>query len=141
MDGLSSAASIISVASLAIQLAGSVKKLCEFWGSVKEAPEEIRSITADLRLLSSVLSEIAFESQHVGFDVTMAAVLTNCTVKVKTFSVILEAIKPGLTSGSSRIRNWTSFKAALKSGKIKKLQDALESLKGTLLLAQQTQHG
>ena len=140
MDGLTSAASVISVASLAVQLAGSVKKLCEFWGSVKEAPEEVRAITTDLKLLSSVLSEIALESQHVGFDVTMAAVLTNCTVKVRTLSVILDSIEPGLASRSSPIRIWTAFKATLKSGKIKEFQEALEKLKSTLLLAQQIQH-
>ena len=139
MDGLSSAASAISVASLAIQLASSVKELYEFWGTVKEAPEEVRTITTDLKLLSSVLEEIALESLHEGYDVTMAAILTNCTVNVRTLLTILDAIEPGLASRSSRIRTWTAFKAALKFGKVKKFQETLEKLKGTLLLAQQTQ--
>jgi len=83
MEGLSTAASVIVVVSLTIQLAESVKKLRDFWNSIKQAPEDIRAIATDLELLSSVLAEIACEAQHVEPDASLVAVLGGCSIKVK----------------------------------------------------------
>lgn len=55
MEGLSAAASGIAVVSIAVQLANSIKSLCEFWGSVQDAPDDIRAIVKELGLLSAVL--------------------------------------------------------------------------------------
>ena len=131
---------VIGVASLAIQLGDSLKKLCDFWSAVEGAPEEVGFMMADMRLLSNVLAEIASESQHLEFDATMAAILISCTTKVGHLLTILDEINPGLTSKSSRIRSWTAFKATLKAEKIKKFRETLEHVKSTLLLAQQNQH-
>ena len=65
MESLSAAASGIAVVSVAMQLAEGLKKTCDFWKSIKEAPETIRAISEDLELLSSVLTQIAHEAQHI----------------------------------------------------------------------------
>ena len=140
MDGLSSAAGVISVASLAIQLGGGLKKLCDFWGAMEDAPEDLQFMVADMRLFSKVLADIALESQHLEFDDTVAAVLTTCTTKVEHLLATLDKIEPGSHSKSSRIRVWTAFKATLKAEKIEKFQETLESIQKTLLLALQNQH-
>lgn len=139
MDGLSAVASGVAVVQVTFQLVESFKKLCEFWKSIKEAPEEIRAISADLELLSSVLIQVAHETQHAEPDATLIAALNGCCVKVKTLTTILNEIEPGFASKSLRIRKWTAFKAVLKHGELKKFQEALERLKGTLLLVQQNQ--
>lgn len=140
MEGLSAAASSIAVVSLAVQLADSVKKLCNFWESIKEAPSDIKEISTDLELLSGVLTDIACEAQHVGPNATLLASLDACSFKVKRLVTLLNEIEPGFASTSSRVRKWTAFKAVLKSGKLTKLQEALERLNGTLLLVQQNQN-
>lgn len=140
MEGLSAAASGITVVSVAVQLADSFKKLCDFWKSIKEAPENIRAISVDLELLSSVLTQIALETQHVEPDATLIAALNSCCVKVKTLSTILNEIEPGFASTKLRVRKWTALKAALKHGDLMKFQETLERLKGTLLLVQQNQY-
>lgn len=140
MEGLSAAASGIAVVSVAVQLAESFKKLCDFWKSIKEAPENIRAISVDLELLSSVLTQIALETQHVEPDATLVAALNSCCVKVKTLTTILNEIEPGFASTRSRVRKWTALKATLKHGELLKFQEALERLKGTLLLVQQNQY-
>lgn len=140
MEGLSAAASAIAVASLAIQLAENVKKLCDFWNSIKEAPEDIRAISTDLDLLSSVLTQIAYETQHVEPDATLVAALHGCSIKVNKLATLLNEIEPGLASTRSHLRKWTAFKAVLKHGQLMKFQEALEKLKGTLLLVQQNQN-
>ena len=139
MEGLSAAASGIAVVSVAIQLAESFKKLSDFWKSIKEAPEDIRAISTDLDLVSSVLAETAREAQHVGPDDTLVAVLDACCGKVKVLTGIVNQIEPGFASTSSRVRRWTAFRAVLKRGELMKFQEALERLKGTLLMVQQNQ--
>ena len=140
MEGLSAAASGIAVASLAIQLADSFKKLCDFCKSIKEAPEDIRAISIDLEILSSILFEIANETQHVEPDKMLIAALNRCCVKVKTLTEILDKIEPGFASTSACTRKWTAFKAVIKHGELIKFQEALDRLKSTLLLVQQNQY-
>ena len=138
MDGLSAAASSIAVVMLAVHLADSVQKLCSFWSSIRDAPEDIKPISLDLDLLSYVLTEIAFEAQHFGPDAISVAALEACSVRVRSFTTILEQIEPDFASASRRIRKWTAFKAVLKRGQIANFQEALDRLKATLLLAQQS---
>ena len=78
MDGLSSGASILAVVSLAIQLADSVKKIYEFWESVQDAPEAIRQMTSDLRLLAKVLNDTAACEERYGASETTAELLSSC---------------------------------------------------------------
>ncbi|KAI9731808.1 MAG: hypothetical protein M1835_003512, partial [Candelina submexicana] len=55
MDGLSAAAGVISVVSLAIQLAESVHKVENFWKSVKDAPSEVNDLQENLGILAEIL--------------------------------------------------------------------------------------
>lgn len=137
MDGLSSAASVIAVVSLAVQLADTAKQLCDFWTSIKDAPEDIRTIVADLELLNGVLAEMASESQHTGPDKTLTAVLQSCAGKLKSLTALTANLEPGFASKSLRTRKWTAFKFVLKGEKLRRFQEVLESLKSTLVLGQQ----
>jgi len=74
MDGLSGAASGIhtpgsfggtqlisagmAVVSLAVQLAKGLIELYDFWGSVRDAPEEVCEMLKDLQMLSNILNEL-----------------------------------------------------------------------------------
>lgn len=140
MDGLSGAASGMAVVSLALQLVGSIKQLHDFWDSVKEAPDDVHTITVDLSLLSSVLAEMAFEEQHFGPDQTLTTALGLCCDKVNKLIHITSDMEPGFASKSLRIRKWTALKAVLKGESIQKFQKVLESFKATLMLAQQNHH-
>lgn len=140
MEVLSATASGIAVVSLAFQLAESVKKLYDYWNSIKEAPEDIEAISMDLELLSSILTQIAHEAQHVEPDSNLVPALNGCWVKVRILTTILNEIEPGFASTSLRVRKWTALKAVFKRGQLKKFQEALGSLKCTLLLVQQNQY-
>ena len=48
-------------------------------------------------------------------------------------------MEPGFGSTKTRVRKWTALKAVMKQGELVKFQEALDSLKGTLLLALQGQ--
>ena len=138
MDGASSA---IAVVSITIQLADSVRKLYDFWSSVKDAPEDVQGITTDLELLQSVFSNIAYDAQHGEPNAILTAVLWNCNRNVEKLFAILKDIEPGFASASLTTRKWSAIKFVFKEGKVKKFQDIIERLKSSLLLAQQTHHG
>ena len=140
MEGLSAAAGGMAVVSVAMQLAENFQKLCEFCKSIKEAPEYIRAITIDLELLSNILTQIAHELQHVEPDTALIAALNGCYLKVKTLNTLLNKIELGFASTKSHIRKWTAVKAVMKQGELVKVQEALDSLKGTLFLALQDQY-
>ena len=55
MGGLSAAASVIAVTSLAFQLAESIQKVSKFWDPIQSAPEEINNINSELQVLRTVL--------------------------------------------------------------------------------------
>ena len=137
---LSVAASGVAFASIALQLVDSVKKLCEFWSSIKEAPEDILFISVDLQVLSGVVTNIASEGQHHVPDAAVIAALVLCDGKVKTLIAIVTELEPGFESKSLRVRKWTAFKVVFKSDKLKKFRESLEGMKTTLILALQVQH-
>lgn len=60
MDGLSAAASVMAVTSLAFQLAESTKSLFDFWDSIQHVPEEINDIKSELESLKNVLEKIGY---------------------------------------------------------------------------------
>ncbi|KAL9632510.1 MAG: hypothetical protein Q9204_003759 [Flavoplaca sp. TL-2023a] len=135
MDGLSTAGSGFAVVSVTIQLADGIKKLHDFWTSIAEAPEDVKDNLLELRVLSSLLTQIAHNQQRHDPDPTFADVLSGCCAKVNRLTTLLEAIEPGFASTSSSIRRWTAVKAVLKQDSLKKFQKRLESLKSTLSLA------
>lgn len=78
MDGLSAGASVIAVISLAFQLTGCLNDLYMFWSLIRGAPDALQSIVDDLKLLSTIGSEIASQSSHCNSSPTMKNVLQDC---------------------------------------------------------------
>lgn len=128
------AAGVIGVASLAIQLADSVKKLSDFWKSVEEAPLDIQTIIADLDCLSLVLSEIANEAQQNQPNTTLEKVLNVCNANVKALNSIIHQFEPGFSSTKYRVRKWTAIKSVLKREKIERFSVTLDRLNTILIL-------
>ncbi|CAG8960171.1 hypothetical protein HYFRA_00010650 [Hymenoscyphus fraxineus] len=95
MDGLSGAAGVIAVASIAIQLAEGIKKLCDFWESIKDAPEDIATLVQELRLLDLVLKKMHINEEKYGADPTTTAVLKRCAEKVNALVAAMDTFQPG----------------------------------------------
>jgi hypothetical protein len=155
MDGLSAAASGIAVVSLAIQLADSAKKLYEFWHAVREAPESIAAIATHLRVLKTVLAEIATHDQRYGADPVTDQLLESCKcswlgllgsnidsrkgeAQVKKMVAITAELEGQLQTPSRLSRKWTSVKASLKWDEVKSLLNYSKQIQVTLVLARQT---
>ena len=141
MDGLSGAAGVIAVGSVTVQLADSVKKLRDFWCSVKDAPDDVRAIAGDLEVLSRILAEISLETQTQDQSPSTKAALLRCIDGTKPLAAIVEDLEPGFESRSARTRKWSALKTVFKAEKIKKYQSSLEGVKTSLILAQQSHYG
>lgn len=146
MEPLSGAASVISVASLAIQICDSIKKVHEFWSSVEDAPSEIAQIAAELHISMQWLTIIANNYQRqpsFGQNGTLVstndsaaiATLQLCMMNVQSLSKEISAIeiKFGRTGSS---RRWTSLKAAWRKDRIEKTLRETERMKTLLILVQ-----
>lgn len=134
MDGLSTAASLIAVTSLAFQLAEQTRKLFEFWDSIQHAPEEINNIKSELESLRSVLEQIGHEAQHQPSSPSMASALRLCSGKIDTIRSLTADFESGLTCSRIRTRKWSALRAVFKREKIEKVQNSLDRLKATLVL-------
>jgi hypothetical protein len=71
----------------------------------------------------------------------MEAILSECTSTAKEFLDMIEGLEKGFESAKSHIRKWNAFKSAFKSEQLKKSQQLLESMKSTLIMAQQMHYG
>jgi hypothetical protein len=75
----------MAVISLAIQLGQGLIELYDFWGSVRDAPEEVAQMLLDLKLLSNILNELIIRkdpSSHV------KDALKHCDMKVEACLLI-----------------------------------------------------
>ncbi|KAF7508364.1 hypothetical protein GJ744_009355 [Endocarpon pusillum] len=132
MDVFSGATSGLAVVSLGVQLASGLIKLYDFWGTVRDAPQEVGEIVLDLKLLSRILNELINRkdpSPHV------KDALDHCNDKVAVLHSIVREFEPNFTSSKPHIRLWNKFKAAHKRQKLKRFRDSLQDTKTTLLLA------
>jgi hypothetical protein len=135
MDGLSAAASVIAVASLAFYLAENTKKMFEFWNSIQCASEEINDIKSELEFLTIVLEQIGHEAQHNQSSPLTLSALTLCSGKVNIIKSLTADFESGLTCSRFRTRKYSALRAVFRREKIEKLQNSLERLKTSLILA------
>ena len=136
MDGLSAAASVIAVTSLAFQLAHSTNKLFDFWESIQDAPEDVRNIKSDLEFLTKVLEHIAREAQQQSPDPLMESALRLCSDKIDTIMSLTLDLEPDFASRKFLIRKWGAFRLIMKRDKFKQLRKSLDRMKETLMMVQ-----
>ena len=134
MDGLSAAASVMAVASLAFQFAESIQKISELWCSIQRAPEEINDIKTELQLLRNVLKQIGHEAPYHPSGASTLWALKLCSGKIDTIKSLTVGFESGLTSSGVFTRKFSALRAVFRREKVEKVQDSLNRLKSTLTL-------
>jgi len=145
MEVLSGVSSVLAVASLALQVADSVKKLSNFWSSVRDAPQSVADIVDDLGIVSKALEDIGREANtsrlhSTSLDLSLTS-LHLCSEKVQRLQSLLEEFQSGVSATKRRKRVLASFKAAWMEDKISKFHDSVRDLKTTLLITRQSSIG
>lgn len=106
----------------------------------QDAPGDVRAIAAGLKVLLSVLNEILGETKQP-CSLVMEGVLSECIIMAQELLDMIHIFEKGFGSAKSRIRTWKAIKFAFRNDQVKKSQQLLESMKSTLLLAQQKHYG
>ena len=136
MDGLSVAASAITVGVIAAQLIGTIEKILNFWKSIEDAPEDFRVIRKDLELLTAIIQRVnQLQKQRTSLIIVDA--LQKCQQKVERLLAVVQRFESGLAADSKRKRRWSAFKSSFKANSITKIHVSLEGSKSDLLLALQ----
>lgn len=135
------AASVLSVASLAIQLGDSLQKAYEFWESIEDGPDDIRRISTELRWLANFLGQIQREHNSGAIDPLQEQLVKGALEIAKrdvdalagVISELSRAIGPDQTKTRKR---WGRVRIVLKGGTMAKMKGYIESSKSILNLLQ-----
>lgn len=139
MDGLSGAASIIGVISLAMQLGQVTRRLIAFIDKLKNVPKDISRLNDMLKLLfamsASVVDALEQQRKYLGSNAVghepICGALSICLQKL---SVIIDVVDEVSThqNASPPLRAWAKFRHVLKEDDIIELERQLGQTLGVL---------
>jgi len=138
MAELGVAVSVISIASIAIQIGDSLIKLKSFWDHVKEAPSEIRWLIEEIETLNIALSEIEPSKAQNGLPPLEPAFSTRCLELCRKGASILEVVVKEADEEIQKGKKVGSIKVMLKKGKMEVLKERLRNAQLMLILSNQT---
>lgn len=133
MDGLSVAASIVGVISLAMQLSQATRKLIAFLDTVKEAPHEINCLKELLKLVYSmaigVVNALEYQRKRLG-DLApgynhLHDVLAVCLRRISSIQDMTGKSHISQTQGKSSLKIWARLRLSLKGDEILELERQL----------------
>lgn len=141
MEALGGAASVISVASLAIQVCEELKKVHDFWQSVKEAPDDVARISTEINLCITWVTIIATNYQRQGFnhgslnEVAATDTLKLCLKAALDMNDEFKDLESRFSKGLL-CRKWASVKFVFRKDKTEKVMIRVERMKTLLIIVQ-----
>ena len=141
MEALGGAASVIGVASLAIEVCKELQKVHDFWQSVREAPDDITHVSKEINLFMTWLAVIANNYQRQGYDhrnpnhIAATDTLRLCLATVHDINDGLKDLK---IKSSTRFlsQRRASVKFVFRKDKREKLMQQIERMKSLLIILQ-----
>lgn len=131
-------ASGMGIASLGLQIGESILKLKDFWGRVKDAPEDVRYLLDEMETLKLLLSDLSIlESEIVVAPSAPSSSLSSCFVFCQRGADLLQTLLQDLNKQIVERKIMGGVKAVLKKGTIDKLRDRLRSAQGMLMISYQ----
>jgi hypothetical protein len=140
-EALGFAASIISVASLALQIGDSLRVAIEFWDSIQDGPEELRRVSMQLRLLADYMIVLEHEHRAGQMEGFQEQLVKNALTMMKKDTDKLASVVSDLArrigpAQDGLRRKWGRVQVALKEGRISRFRDHVESAISVLTLLQ-----
>ncbi|KAF7927760.1 uncharacterized protein EAE98_006142 [Botrytis deweyae] len=140
-DPVGLTASVIGIATLAVQLGDALRKAAEFWEAVQDAPSDIRRLSKQLRLVASVFHTIRLEyeagSIPTNFESMVNDALELAKDDIDQLSEFISVLSRKLSVANGSLgRQWRKVQMVLKASKIERFRDNLESVKTTMALLQ-----
>ncbi|OBR03407.1 hypothetical protein CH63R_12534 [Colletotrichum higginsianum IMI 349063] len=138
MEVLSGVSSGFAVVSLALQLAEKVTKIHDFWRSVRDAPDELGSIAAELEFLERVYIGIAHNAQRETIDPILTKALEDGQQEVTRFEALVSPLRKRCETESRIKRKWASLVAGVwRKEEVAEFRNSISRTKSTLLMALQ----
>ena len=124
----------VAVVSLAIQVAESIEKLKSFYSLIQSAPEDILFAMDEFETLSMVFEEVDRSMQQQLFlDPRVKVAVLRSLRLCRSSGDGLKRLVDGLQAEVMKRKIRRSFKAALKTEKIKDFVKQLENTKGIII--------
>jgi hypothetical protein len=140
-EALGIAGSVVSFVGLAGQVAQGVNYLYNFFNSMQDAPNDIKSLAAELKILGTILDEV---NRDVVDSAALGAALGAALQLCKDIVAELEGLvqKSNLTSKQSKVKRlWSQMSTAFRNEEFRKYIERLERAKTSLLHAKMSSHG
>ena len=136
-EALGIAGSVVSFVGLASQIAQGVDYLYNFFNSMQNAPSDIKSLAAELKILGTILDEV---NRDVVVSAALGAALQLCRDIIAELEGLVQ--KSSLTSKQSKVKRlWSQMSTAFRNEEFRKYIERLERAKISLLHAKMTSHG
>jgi hypothetical protein len=136
-EALGITGSIVSFVGLAGQVAQGVNYLYNFFNSMQDAPSDIKSLAAELKLLGTILDEV---NRDVVDSAALGAALQLCKDIIGELEGLVQ--KSDLTSKQSKVKRlWSQMSTAFRNEEFRKYIERLERAKTALLHAKMNSHG
>ncbi|KAJ8063352.1 hypothetical protein OCU04_008580 [Sclerotinia nivalis] len=141
MDPVGFTASVISIATLAVQLGVALRKAAAFWEAIQDAPSDIRRLSRELMLVANVFHAIRVEYEA-------GSVPKNCQNMIKAALDLAKDDVDQLSKFTSELTRklshtngnfgtqWRKVQVALRASKIEKFKDNLKSVEIIMTLLQ-----
>ncbi|KAF7891646.1 hypothetical protein EAF00_007948 [Botryotinia globosa] len=136
-DPVGFTASVIGIATLAVQLGDALRKAAEFWEAVQDAPSDIRRLSKQLRLVASVFHTIRLEyetsSIPTNFESMVKDALELAKDNIDQLSELISKLSRNLSIANGSLgRQWRKVQMVLKASKMERFRDNLGSVKTTM---------
>lgn len=131
---LGTVASAAGLASLAVQLVESGKKLKAFYDDVKDAPEDLKRVQEHLSTLAMLLNAVRSNEMMISVLTNSAQFehcMRSCEVAAKEVLLLVKKLEAGM----KKSKRWGAIKSVLKKDDLKKLDERLEKAIGLLHLS------
>jgi hypothetical protein len=129
-------ASGMGIASLGLQLLDNVKKLKEFWDSVKEAPDDVRYALTELEILRTIID--AIPKNDTDMPAISAASSTKCLELCYQVLDLLESLLNDMNQKIEKRVTRGSIRVVLKKDTIDRFRGRLRNAQDMLVLCRQT---
>jgi vacuolar-type H+-ATPase catalytic subunit A/Vma1 len=133
MDPLSFTASVISVGTVAVQGANTLRKAVAFWDSIQDAPKDIDRLSQEASLLANIFDDIdrdfklgKIPSQlHDNYLIAMRLAKED----LNELTDLIDKLSGKLASSTSTVkRHWAKLQITLKDEKISKMRNKFQGI-------------
>ncbi|KAJ5798310.1 uncharacterized protein N7503_007606 [Penicillium pulvis] len=133
----------ITFATVVAQISKSIFQIKECWSQIRDAPEELQELIAELEIYDLILREIEQSlslgplANAIGTSAHLSRSLEICKKAAERLQVISNELAKDLSPSSRVRRSYSSFKTVLQKSKVEKYKAKLSNSIRLLSLSQQ----